>query len=154
MVALASVTPGTRGRVGRTHSPQASRAPRRIPRGAALHPATCPPPPRACARARSHQLPSRGVPHGSPANRAGLCTVSLVLSGLWAKPHVPAPREAGWCRTVPAPQSPCDQVSRRYPARRPALSMRALQWPRGRLGPWCPGRRRSALPLPVTHVPP
>lgn len=154
MVMLASVTPGTRGGVGGTHSPQASRAPKRIPRGAALQPATCPPPPRACAFVSSRQLPSRRVPHGSPTNTAGPCTMSLVFSGLCAKPHVPAPWVTGWCRTVPAPQSPCDQVSCRCAARHPALSMRASQWPRGRLGPRCPGRRRSQLPLPVTHVPP
>lgn len=148
-MALASVTPGTGGR----GSPglQASGVRRHFPRGATLRPAQCPPPPRACARARSHQLPSPAAPRGSPANRAGPRTTPLALSGLGPWAHVPASQEAGGCRTAPAPQSPCNPVSRRCAARRPALSMRASQLHLGRRGP---GRRRSQRPLPVTHVPP
>lgn len=51
-MATASVTPSTGGRG--SPGPQASRALWHFPRGAALRPATCPPPSRACAPARAN----------------------------------------------------------------------------------------------------
>lgn len=141
MVARASVTAGARGRG--SPSPQASGAQRRFPPGAAQRPATCPPPPRACARTRSRQLPIPGAPSRSPANRAGPRTARLACTELQDWPHVPAPGEVGRCCTVPAPQSPCDPISRRCEARRPASSMRASRRPRRRHEPRRPGQRRS-----------
>lgn len=148
----ASVTAGARGwGVARHGGPRGTEA---LPAGAAQRPATCPPPPRACARTRSRQLPIPGAPSTSPASRAGPRTARLACSELQGWPHVPAPGEVGRCCTVPAPQSPCDPASRRCEARRPASSMRASRRPRRRLELRRPGQRRSYLPLPVTHGPP
>lgn len=134
-------------------SPRATRAPKRFPRGAALRPATCPPPPRACARPLAPITQSRGAApfthaRGRAAHRA---PCPLRAPGL---AHVPPPRDASRFCTARARQNPCVPVSRRRAARRPALSMRASRRPRRRLGPWRPGLRRSQQPLPVTHVPP
>lgn len=150
-MATASVTPSTGGRG--SPGPQASRALWHFPRGAALRPATCPPPSRACARPLA-PITESGAPRNSPARRAGPRSAPLARGGLVVKPHVPAPREGSRFCKASAPQSPCAPASRRCAARRLALSMRASRWPRRRLGPWLPGRQGSQLLLPVTYVPP
>lgn len=98
MVARASVTLGTgvRGSL--------AWAPRRFPRGAALSPATCPPPPRACARPFVPITESRGSApftrdRGRLAHRAprplralGLASCSRALRGRSVL-HSPRPAE-------------------------------------------------------------
>lgn len=98
-----------------------------------LLPATWQRRPRACAFVRSRQLPSVGASgiHWPLGQDTAPCDFSA--AGSSSRVMYPCPWRAVGSAKIPAPQSPGAQVSCRYAARRPALSMHALRWSSQRL---------------------
>lgn len=133
MVAPASVK---LGKV--SHGPRTSGIPRRFTRGAALRPATCTSPPRACARSLAPITDSRdSAPFTSDWGRPARCARRLQRApGLASCSRA---RKAGRFSTAPASQSLCVPVSGRCAARRPALSMRESWRPDNAWGLPAPG---------------
>ena len=133
MVAPASVALGTV-----SQGPRTSGIPCRFPRGAALRPATCLSPPRACARALAPITESRGsAPFTSDWGRPAHCARRLQRApGLASCSRA---KRAGRFSTAPASQSLCVPVSGRRAALRPALSIRESRRPDDASGLPAPG---------------